>query len=227
MLAGILLKLGIYGICRVVWCLGVPPTILINIILVARLWGGVVCSFLCLCFYDVKSVIAYSSIAHISLRLGGILRCRNLGWMGGICMALAHGVCSPCMFRLANYTYMGSGSRRILLCKGLLKRMPGLTAIWFLFCVINMGCPPRINFFRECILFCRIMGFRLELVFPLFLICFLAAGYSLFLYATVNHGYQRSGILAFGGLRIRFLLSIVFRICILFILFLFLDVVFL
>ena len=90
-----------------------------------------------------------------------------------------------------------------------------------------MGCPPRINFFRECILFCRIIGFRSELVFPLFLICFLAAGYSLFLYATVNHGYQRSGILAFGGLRIRFLLSIVFRICILFILFLFLDVVFL
>ena len=44
-------------------------------------------------------------------------------------MALAHGVCSPCMFRLANYTYMGRGSRRILLCKGLLKRMPGLTAI--------------------------------------------------------------------------------------------------
>lgn len=87
------------------------------------------CSFLCLCFYDVKSVIAYSSVAHMSLRLGGILRLSNLGWIGGICMALAHGICSPCLFSLANYTYMGRGSRSIILCKGLLKRMPRLRAI--------------------------------------------------------------------------------------------------
>lgn len=79
MLAGVLLKLGIYGICRVIWCVGVPPAMLVHRIIVVRLWGGVVCSFLCLCFYDVKSVIAYSSIAHMSLRLGGILSMRNLG----------------------------------------------------------------------------------------------------------------------------------------------------
>jgi len=79
MLAGVLLKLGIYGICRVIWCVGIPPAGLTHSIMVVSLWGGVVCSFLCLCFYDVKSVIAYSSIAHISLRLGGILRMSNLG----------------------------------------------------------------------------------------------------------------------------------------------------
>lgn len=79
LLAGVLLKLGIYGICRVLWCLGSPPLILRYSIIIISLWGGVVCSFLCLCFHDVKSVIAYSSIAHISLSLGGILRLTNLG----------------------------------------------------------------------------------------------------------------------------------------------------
>lgn len=48
-------------------------------VIVVSLWGGVVCSFLCLCFHDVKSVIAYSSIAHMSLRLGGVVRIRHLG----------------------------------------------------------------------------------------------------------------------------------------------------
>lgn len=56
-----------------------PPARLVHIIMVIGLWGGVICSFLCLCFHDVKSVIAYSSIAHISLRLGGILSLSNLG----------------------------------------------------------------------------------------------------------------------------------------------------
>lgn len=128
-LAGILLKLGIYGICRVIWCMGAPPMEWVYLLMAVRLWGGVVCSFLCLCFYDIKSVIAYSSIAHISLSLGGIIRLRHLGWIGGICIAIAHGICSPCLFSLANYTYIGSGSRRILLCKGILKSLPILRSI--------------------------------------------------------------------------------------------------
>ena len=99
------------------------------LLIVVRLWGGTVCSFLCLCFHDVKSVIAYSSIAHMSLRLGGILVGGQLGWIRGVCMALAHGVCSPCMFRLANYTYIRTGSRSIVLCKGVLKSLPILRAM--------------------------------------------------------------------------------------------------
>lgn len=142
-------------------------------------------------------------------------------------MAIAHGICSPCLFSLANYTYIGSGSRRILLCKGVLKRLPILRSIWFLFCVINIGCPPSINFFRECMLFCGILGFSTVLITSLFLMCFLAAGYSLFLYATVNHGYQRFRVRSFGGLRLRFIVCMVVRLIILFGLFVFLDVVFL
>ena len=185
------------------------------------------CSFLCLCFHDIKSVIAYSSVAHISLRLGGIIRISNLGWIGGICMAIAHGVCSPCLFRLANYTYIVRGSRSILLCKGVLKRLPVLRRMWFIFCAINMGCPPSINFFSECLLFCRIIGYSADLVIPLFLICFLAAGYSLFLYSTINHGYQRISLISFSGLRVRFLICMVVRLICLFGLSMFLDLVFL
>nr|AJC10817.1 NADH deshydrogenase subunit 4 [Macoma balthica] len=227
MLAGILLKLGIYGICRVLLCVGIPPMEWVYVLMVVSLWGGVVCSFLCLCFYDIKSVIAYSSIAHMSLSLGGIMSLSQLGWMGGICMAIAHGICSPCLFSLANYTYMGSGSRSILLCKGLLKSLPMLSAMWFVFCAINMGCPPSINFFSECLLFCSILGYSTTLISSLFLLCFLAAGYSLFLYSTVNHGYQSFSLRGFSGLSLRFMVCMVVSMIILFGLFIFLDVVFL
>jgi len=196
-------------------------------VMVVRLWGGVVCSFLCLCFHDVKSVIAYSSIAHISLSLSGILSFSHLGWMRGICMVLAHGVCSPCLFSLANYTYMGVGSRRIMLCKGVLKGLPILRSIWFIFCAINIGCPPSINFYSECFLFCSIFGYRRLILLPLFLMCFLAAGYSLFLYSRVNHGYQSLMVFTYSGLRLRFLTSMVVRLVVLFSIFLLLGVVFL
>ena len=87
------------------------------------------CSFLCLCFHDIKSVIAYSSIAHISLSLRGVVSLSELGWMSGVCMVIAHGVCSPCLFALANYTYFVTGSRSILLCKGVLKGLPVLRSM--------------------------------------------------------------------------------------------------
>lgn len=96
-----------------------------------------------------------------------------------------------------------------------------------MFCAINMGCPPSINFFSECLLFCSILGYRTTLIRSLFLLCFLAAGYSLFLYSTVNHGYQRFRLRGFTGLSLRFIVCIVVRIIILFGLFIFLDVVFL
>ena len=175
----------------------------------------------------MKSVIAYSSIAHISLRLSGVVGLRNLGWMSGICIVIAHGVCSPCLFALANYTYSVTGSRSLLLCKGVLKGLPVLRSMWFIFCAINIGCPPSINFFRECILFCSIIGFSFGIIVPLFLLCFLAAGYSLFLYRRVNHGYQSLVVRRFGSFRLRFLVCMTVRFIILFGVFISLDGVFL
>ena len=146
--------------------------------------------------------------------------------MGGLCIALAHGVCSPVIFSLANYTYMCRGSRRILLCKGILKRMPALSSMWFIFCGLNLGCPPSANFFRECFLFCCIIGSSWVIIIPLLIMCFLAAGYSLFIYSSVNHGYQRKLIRRHQGLSTRFLCSIVVRGTILFAVFINLDVIF-
>lgn len=69
----------------------------------------------------------------------------------------AHGLCSPCLFSLANRTYSCYRSRRLIICKGVLKFFPRLTLLWFLIRVLNMACPPSINFLRECFLVGRLL----------------------------------------------------------------------
>nr|YP_010447203.1 NADH dehydrogenase subunit 4 [Donax dysoni]UTM92211.1 NADH dehydrogenase subunit 4 [Donax dysoni] len=226
LLAGVLLKLGIYGICRVCMVVGSPNFYFISGLISLSLWGGVLCSFLCLCFYDVKSVIAYSSISHMALSLAGVVSLVCVGWMGGICMCLAHGICSPCLFALANYSYSVTGSRSIMLCKGMLKGIPVLSAMWFMFCAFNLGCPPSINFFSECFLFCIIFGYSSIMLLPLFLLCFLAAGYSLFIYSSINHGYQSSVLRSSQGLSSRFMVVMVVSVVLLFFISIMLDMVF-
>lgn len=56
--------------------------------------------------------------------------------------------------------------------------------------------------------------------------CFLAAGYSLFIYSSVNHGYQRLNIRCRSGLSLRFLIRMVICVITLFSVFIILDVVF-
>lgn len=78
-LAGVLLKFGGYG-CVLVFYYFVPRRragiwFLMSIIL----WGGLVCGFVCLRQTDMKSLIAYSSIGHISLCLVGLFRCYGVG----------------------------------------------------------------------------------------------------------------------------------------------------
>lgn len=195
-LAGVLLKLGGYGIYRFFLSFNFFSRLLRDLILVRRLWGGLLCRVICFCQRDIKSLIAYSSIGHIRLVLGGVISLFCLGWMGGVCIIFAHGLCSPCIFSLGNLTYSLYSSRRIVICKGLLKFFPIIALFWFVFRVLNIGCPPSLNFLREVFLICRILSISWIFSLLLGLICFVAAGYCLFLYRRVNHGGTGGGIKA-------------------------------
>jgi NADH-ubiquinone oxidoreductase chain 4 len=128
-LAGVLLKLGGYGLFRVVrglgGFLGSNSIFYISVVL----WGGVVTGAICLRQVDLKGLIAYSSVGHMGLFVGGIFRNNIWGWQGGLLMLLGHGLCSSGMFALANVNYERVGSRRILLNKGLLSLFPFLTSL--------------------------------------------------------------------------------------------------
>lgn len=121
-LAGILLKLGGYGIFRVSKFLFLGPINLTFIVL--RIVGGAVLRLVSCSLIDIKLIIAYSSVVHIALIIYNLLRLNYYGIRGVWWIILAHGLVSSNIFAGANIIYERSHSRRIIVNKGNLTTAP-------------------------------------------------------------------------------------------------------
>nr|ANJ78386.1 NADH dehydrogenase subunit 4 [Littorina fabalis] len=187
-LAAILLKLGGYGILRSYQYFNFfnseSPTFIFSL----ALWGGVLTSVICFRQIDLKSLIAYSSVGHMSLMLAGAFSNTSWGWSGALVLMISHGFCSSALFALANYTYEKTHSRSLFLAKGMLMLLPILALWWFLFSVINMAAPPSINLLGEIMIFPATMFSSSYYLYSLAIMSFLAALYSMYLYTTTQHG---------------------------------------
>lgn len=115
LLAGILLKLGTYGLFRVRGL--VRRRVLAQYVLFFRLVGGLIVRIICCRLVDFKVLIAYSSVAHISLVIRGVLTSRELGEVRSLGMSLGHGVISSALFFGAGLYYRASGSRLFIFNK--------------------------------------------------------------------------------------------------------------
>nr|URT60680.1 NADH dehydrogenase subunit 4 [Bullanga florida] len=193
-LAGILLKLGGYGMVRVlklVTSLGVH----LNYVWVSiSLIGGVVVSLICMRQVDLKSLIAYSSVSHMSLVIVGIMTMTYWGYSGSYALMIGHGLCSSGLFCLANISYERSGSRSLLINKGMMNFMPSMCLWWFLLSSSNMAAPPSLNLLGEISLLNSIVGWSWFTMFFIALLSFFGAAYSLYLYSYSQHGEIYSGI---------------------------------
>nr|AXA45343.1 NADH dehydrogenase subunit 4 [Benthomangelia sp. MNHN IM 2013-9652] len=187
-LAAILLKLGGYGILRFYQYFNFIPSSLYIIMFSLALWGGMITSIICFRQVDLKSLIAYSSIGHMSLMLAGAFSNTSWGWSGALVLMLSHGFCSSALFALANYTYEKTQTRSLFLTKGLLMILPMLAMWWFLFCIMNMAAPPSINLLGEIMIFPSTIFSSKYFLFPLAMMSFLAALYSMYLFTNVHHG---------------------------------------
>nr|YP_009572221.1 NADH dehydrogenase subunit 4 [Nassarius pullus]AND76376.1 NADH dehydrogenase subunit 4 [Nassarius pullus] len=187
-LAAVLLKLGGYGILRVYQYFNFISSQTCIIIFSLAIWGGVITSIVCFRQVDLKSLIAYSSIGHMSLMLAGAFSNTSWGWSGALILMLSHGFCSSALFALANYTYEKSHTRSLFLSKGMLMLLPLLAMWWFLFCIMNMAAPPSINLLGEIMIFPSTIFSSKYYLISLGLMSFLAALYSMYLYTSTQHG---------------------------------------
>nr|UBS93986.1 NADH dehydrogenase subunit 4 [Saperda tetrastigma] len=192
-LAGIMLKLGGYGLMRLMILFLSIGQKLNMIFIIISIVGGFFISLICLRQSDIKSLIAYSSVAHMGLALGGIMTLNVWGFWGALVMMLAHGLCSSGLFCLANITYERVNSRSIYLNKGMLNLLPSMSLWWFLLSSSNMAAPPSFNLLGEIILINSLVSYSWILMIFLSLISFFSAAYSLFLYAYTQHGKFYSG----------------------------------
>lgn len=193
-LAGVLLKLGGYGLLRIFPILQILG-IKFNFIWVRiRLIGGVLVSFMCLLQIDLKALIAYSSVAHIGIVLRGLMTISYWGLIGSYRLIIAHGLCSSGLFCLANISYERIGSRSMLINKGILNFIPRLSLWWFLLCSSNIAAPPTLNLLGEISLINRIVIWSWLTILSLSFLSFFRAAYTLYLFAYSQHGKIHSGV---------------------------------
>nr|ADP23775.1 NADH dehydrogenase subunit 4 [Sinanodonta woodiana]ADP23803.1 NADH dehydrogenase subunit 4 [Sinanodonta woodiana]QQV69727.1 NADH dehydrogenase subunit 4 [Sinanodonta woodiana] len=187
-LAGILLKLGGYGLVRVFYTLSLFSSLTVSGIFCLGLGGGIVASMVCFAQNDVKALVAYSSVGHMSLVLGGIYSNTEWGWLGCLLMMVAHGLCSSGMFFLASETYKFYSTRSLYLVKGGLVLIPGVALCWFLVCAINMAAPPSLNLWGELMLGVSVLSYSTVFALLTGIMTFLSGLYSWYLYSVTQHG---------------------------------------
>lgn len=151
LLAGIILKLAIYGIIRL---------ILPNLSEITLLWTPIIyvigiltliySSLITLNQRDLKEIVAYSSISHLSICILSIFSNNIIGINGSIISCIAHGLVSPALFILVGgILYDRYHTRFLDYYQGLSNFYPILCIYLFLFSLFNIGIPLSGNFVGE------------------------------------------------------------------------------
>ena len=187
-LAGVLLKLGRYGVLRLSELFQFINKFISIILIPVCLIGRTIINIICLRQTDLKALIAYSSVRHIAILLGGTLTSSSWGWIGIIILIIAHGLTSSALFYIINILYLSFNTRRIFLIKGMLIIFPIFSFWWLIINIFNIRIPPSINFLREIIIFSSLIPISSFLLIFIRTTIFFSAAYSFYIYSSSQHG---------------------------------------
>lgn len=203
-LAGVLLKLGGYGILRRIIFFNFGYYNIVPWVSSFSIVGALLVGLICLRQVDLKRLVAYSSVVHMGPVVLVLFLMTSYRVLGGWLIIFSHGLCSSCMFFILNLSYQIVGRRSFLIRRGGLLIFPFLSFIWLFFCISNMGFPPTFNFFSELFIVVRVFGHRKLISLFLFFSMLLSGFYRVILYIFINHGEKRSyfaeGFLTIGDL---------------------------
>jgi len=158
-LAGVLLKMGTYGMLRFNWAIlpeaakwaayGVAVFGVINIVYAA---------FVCMAQKDLKRLIAYSSVSHMGFVLLGMAACSPQSITGAVFQMWGHGIVSPMLFLLVGVIYDRAHTRDIEGFGGLAAFMPEYTGLTGLAFFASLGLPGLVGFVGEILVFLGTWG---------------------------------------------------------------------
>nr|UEP17957.1 NADH dehydrogenase subunit 4 [Ophiocreas oedipus] len=188
-LAAILLKMGGYGLIRLSNLLWINfNNSISSILIIFCCWGGTLTSLICLTQTDLKSLIAYSSVSHMSFMVAGIATNTNWAINGSIIVMIAHGLVSSALFLIANIFYERTGTRTLIISRGLKNTFSIIPLWWLVFACANLGLPPLPNSIGEILIFSSTLNWHL-VTFPLILVTItLTSIFSLSIFQYLNSG---------------------------------------
>ncbi len=150
LLAGLMLKMGLYGLIRA--ALPVAPDgaeafvpVMVAVAVASILYGAL----LSLGQTDLKKLVAYASISHMGVALLGVATLTELGIAGGVFMMFAHGLLSPAMFMVAGVLLHQVGTRNIPKLGGLAQKQPCTAALFVVVFLGSLGLPGLAIFVAE------------------------------------------------------------------------------
>nr|QYK19553.1 NADH dehydrogenase subunit 4 [Pelvicachromis pulcher] len=187
-LAAVLLKLGGYGMMRMMVMLEPLTKELGYPFIVFALWGVIMTGSICLRQTDLKSLIAYSSVSHMGLVAAGILIQTPWSFTGALILMIAHGLTSSALFCLANTNYERTHSRTMLLARGLQMVLPLMAAWWFIASLANLALPPLPNLVGELMIIVSLFNWSWWTIIMTGAGTFITATYSLYMFLMAQRG---------------------------------------
>ncbi len=186
LLAGILLKLGGYGMLRLSLPLFPEASVYFAplvyfLSVVAILYASLVA----LAQKDMKKLVAYSSIAHMGFVTLGIFSFNHYGLVGSIIQMLSHGLISAALFFCVGVVYERFHTREIAYYGGLAAKMPRYATFFMLFTLASIGLPGTSGFLGE--FFVTLGIFQVSPTLTAFVVLgiILSAAYGLWLYRRI------------------------------------------
>nr|AKR07207.1 NADH dehydrogenase subunit 4 [Symphurus orientalis] len=187
-LAAVLLKLGGYGMIRILSILDPITKTLSYPVMLLALWGVVMTGMICLRQTDLKSLIAYSSVGHMGLVASAILIQTPWALTGALVLMIAHGLTSSALFCLANTNYERAHTRTMLLTRGLQVMLPLMTTWWFIMTLANLALPPLPNLMGELMIITSLFNWSWWTIILTGLGMLITATYSLHMFLTTQRG---------------------------------------
>nr|YP_009144174.1 NADH dehydrogenase subunit 4 [Planiliza macrolepis]AKI32560.1 NADH dehydrogenase subunit 4 [Planiliza macrolepis] len=195
-LAAVLLKLGGYGMMRMMIMLEPLTKELSYPFIIFALWGIIMTGSICLRQTDLKRLIAYSSVSHMGLVAAGILIQTPWGFSGALILMIAHGLTSSALFCLANTNYERTHSRTLLLARGLQMILPLMAAWWFIASLANLALPPLPNLMGELVIIVSLFNWSWWTIALTGAGTLITAAYSLYVFLTTQRGPLPQPIIA-------------------------------
>ncbi|MBK34591.1 MAG: NADH-quinone oxidoreductase subunit M [Gemmatimonadetes bacterium] len=149
-LAGVLLKMGTYGILR--FCLPLFPLATAQytgMIMVLSVIGIVYGALVAMVQTDVKKLVAYSSVSHLGFIVLGIFAMNEQGMQGGILQMVNHGISTGALFLVVGMIYERRHTREISDFGGLAKVVPAFSAVFLITTLSSIGLPGLNGFVGE------------------------------------------------------------------------------
>nr|QBZ38168.1 NADH dehydrogenase subunit 4 [Purohita sinica] len=193
-LAGVLLKLGGYGLIRLMPFFLNLINLYSYIFISLSLIGCLYISLFCLIQVDLKVLVAYSSVSHMGLVICGMMSLTEFGFLGGLFLMISHGLVSSGMFFLVGCLYDRVSSRSIFLIRGLMTFMPSFVMFFFVLCISNMSCPPSLNLVSEIFILFSLVSWDFVSLIYLFFLLFFTACSMIMMFSFICHG-DMSGLL--------------------------------